>query len=106
MLDHRGWGEVGNGLVTHYSRPVLTVALPRRGTVTGMEMHEAQLRAMGSDAHVIVVGEARLLGDALARIQQLERRWSRFIETSEVCELNRRAGGDMEVSADTRRLVA
>ncbi len=69
-------------------------------------VHEARVRAMGSDAHIIVVGDdGELLATALARIAELEQRWSRFIDTSEVCELNRHHGSEVEVSADTRLLV-
>jgi FAD:protein FMN transferase len=60
---------------------------------------------MGSDAHVIVVGDSGLLDAARARIDQLESRWSRFRPDSEVCELTRRAGAAVAVSADTRLLV-
>jgi len=61
---------------------------------------------MGSDAHLVVVGGADdLIERALHRIDELERRWSRFIESSEVCELNRRAGRPVNVSADTVLLV-
>src|SRR5690242_2926 len=71
-----------------------------------METHDARIRAMGSDAHVIVVGGRGLLDAALARIDALEQRWSRFIESSEISELNRHTGDDIEVSAETRTLVA
>jgi FAD:protein FMN transferase len=61
---------------------------------------------MGSDAHVIVVGgPADGAERARARIDQLEQRWSRFIDESEVSILNRRAGELVEVSDDTRLLV-
>jgi FAD:protein FMN transferase len=60
---------------------------------------------MGSDAHVIVVGDGDLLVLARRRIEELEARWSRFRDDSEVCELARRAGEAVEVSADTRLLV-
>jgi thiamine biosynthesis lipoprotein len=66
---------------------------------------EARFRAMGSDAHVIVVGDADLITTARRRIEQLESRWSRFLPHSEVCELTRRAGEAVEVSADTLLLV-
>jgi thiamine biosynthesis lipoprotein len=69
-------------------------------------MSELEFRAMGSDAHVIVVGgpddgAAR----ARARIDELERRWSRFIDDSEISILNRQAGQFVAVSDDTRLLV-
>lgn len=70
-------------------------------------VHEARVRAMGSDAHVIVVADdGRLLDRALARVEQLEQRWSRFIDTSEVSRLNRRRGETVAVSPDTALLVA
>jgi FAD:protein FMN transferase len=61
---------------------------------------------MGSDAHLIVVGGAEhLLDDAQRRLGQLEQRWSRFIDSSEICELNRRAGQEVVVSTDTALLI-
>jgi FAD:protein FMN transferase len=60
---------------------------------------------MGSDAHVIVVGDGDLLLLARRRIEQLESRWSRFRPDSEVCALTRFAGEAVDVSADTRLLV-
>ena len=67
---------------------------------------ERRFRAMGTDGHVIVVGgPAHLADGAVARIDELERRWSRFIPTSEVSVLNARAGTPVLVSGDTRLLV-
>jgi thiamine biosynthesis lipoprotein len=63
---------------------------------------------MGSDAHVIVVaddGEAARLDAAVARIVQLELRWSRFLPHSEVSRLNAHAGSAVSVSPDTVLLV-
>jgi FAD:protein FMN transferase len=61
---------------------------------------------MGSDAHVIVVGADRAVLDAqVVRIAELEQRWSRFLDTSEISELNRHPGDEIVVSADTRLLV-
>lgn len=61
---------------------------------------------MGSDAHVIVVGgPAGLIGHAVKRIEELERRWSRFLPDSEVSQLNRWAGLPVAVSIDTITLV-
>jgi FAD:protein FMN transferase len=69
-------------------------------------VHEARFRAMGSDAHVIVVAhDASLVTRAEQRIDLLEQQWSRFIQTSEVSELNRHPGRDIPVGADTRLLV-
>ena len=68
-------------------------------------MHELRFRAMGSDVHVVVVGDHRLLDVVRMRIDDLERKWSRFIDTSEISRLNRRRGVPIAVSGDTFRLV-
>ncbi|MDQ1511511.1 MAG: ApbE family, partial [Actinomycetota bacterium] len=48
---------------------------------------------MGTDAQVIVVGgPPHLLQLAQDRIADLERRWSRFVDGSEISTLNRYAG--------------
>jgi thiamine biosynthesis lipoprotein len=62
---------------------------------------------MGTDAHVVVVGgPAGLEQHARNRIAELERRWSRFIEDSEISALNRYAGTPVKVSRETVELVA
>jgi thiamine biosynthesis lipoprotein len=62
---------------------------------------------MGTDADVIVVGAGDgAAARARARIDELEQRWSRFVETSEVSALNRDTGRWLEVSADTQLLVS
>src|SRR4051812_28924255 len=69
-------------------------------------MNDERFRAMGSDAHVIVVGgRPAALRRVRARIDQLEQRWSRFLDTSEVSALNRSAGTPIRVSPDTALLV-
>jgi thiamine biosynthesis lipoprotein len=61
---------------------------------------------MGSDAHVITVGgPASLALEAEHRIADLERRWSRFDERSEVHALTRHSGSPVVVSSETRELV-
>jgi len=61
---------------------------------------------MGADAHVIVVGgPASLAREAEHRIADLERRWSRFDDRSEVSALTRHAGSPVVVSSETRELV-
>lgn len=61
---------------------------------------------MGSDAHVIVVGGPDgLVEQAVRRIDELERRWSRFLDDSEISSLNRHAGTFVAVSPDTVLLV-
>ena len=68
---------------------------------------ERRFRAMGSDAHVIVVGDdaAALLDLAQRMIDQLEHRWSRFLLDSEVSLLNAAAGEPVMVTAETVLLV-
>jgi thiamine biosynthesis lipoprotein len=61
---------------------------------------------MGSAAHVVVVGgHAGLLDVAARRIEDLERRWSRFLPDSEISALNEHAGSFVRVSPDTIELV-
>ncbi|HEV7534855.1 MAG TPA: FAD:protein FMN transferase [Acidimicrobiia bacterium] len=61
---------------------------------------------MGSDAHVIVVGGPPGLADrARERIDELERRWSRFLPDSEISGLTRKAGVWVRLSTDSVLLV-
>ena len=68
---------------------------------------ERRFRAMGTDCHVVAVGPRcdDHVDLAIARIEELESRWSRFIEDSEVSKLNRADGTTVAVSRDTYRLV-
>jgi thiamine biosynthesis lipoprotein len=67
---------------------------------------ERRFHAMGTDAHVIVVdAPPDALDLAEARIEDLERRWSRFRADSEVSTLNRLAGTPVLVSGETALLV-
>ena len=61
---------------------------------------------MGSDVHVVVVG-GTVASLELARelIAELETRWSRFRDDSEVSLLNREAGRPVRVSGATLALV-
>ena len=70
---------------------------------------ERRFRAMGSDAHFIVFAaqrndESRLMGQAVGRVEELERRWSRFLPDSEINQLNRWAGHPVAVSAESAEL--
>jgi thiamine biosynthesis lipoprotein len=60
---------------------------------------------MGSDAHVVIVGDPVLLELAERRVADLEQRWSRFLPTSEVSRLNALAGTAVTVSPETALLV-
>lgn len=67
---------------------------------------ELRFRAMGSDAHVMVVGGTPGSADqARRRVDDLERKWSRFRPDSEISRLNAGAGSFIAVSGDTRLLV-
>jgi thiamine biosynthesis lipoprotein len=69
---------------------------------------EAEIRfpAMGSDAHVMIVGGSLALLDVARRyVEELEGRWSRFRPTSEISRMNDQAGRPVRVSADTLALV-
>lgn len=69
-------------------------------------VERASGRAMSCDVEVVVVGSSTMTArDALARIDLLESRWSRFRDDSELTRLNRSAGRPVAVSDDTRRLV-
>lgn len=58
--------------------------------VTTVETAEVRFRAMGTRCHVLVTGPggAGLLDLAVQRIDELERRWSRFRPDSEISRLN------------------
>ncbi len=62
---------------------------------------------MGTTAHIVVVGDqARALADhAVERLETLERRWSRFLPSSEVSRMNASAGEHVLVSRETLQLV-
>ncbi|MGZ4147898.1 MAG: FAD:protein FMN transferase [Actinomycetota bacterium] len=66
---------------------------------------EIRFRSMGCDAHVVVTGDRRLLDVARSRVDELDRRWSRFRPDSEITTLNVRRGIGHHVSDDTFRLV-
>lgn len=62
---------------------------------------------MGAAAHIVIVGGRReLLDVAVARIEQLEARWSRFRSTSEISAINAASGVPVIVSPDTLDIVA
>lgn len=68
---------------------------------------ETRFRAMGTDVQVAIVGgDASILQAGADRIRELEARWSRFLDTSEISALNRHAGHPLITSGDTFELVA
>ncbi|HMC52626.1 MAG TPA: FAD:protein FMN transferase [Acidimicrobiales bacterium] len=65
---------------------------------------------MGTEAHVIAVGDKERLEDVLRqatrRVEELEAKWSRFRPTSELSRLNAAAGRPVIVSPETFEAVA
>jgi thiamine biosynthesis lipoprotein len=68
--------------------------------------HDEMFAAMGTFCHVIVVGHPLLLGHARQRIEELERRWSRFLPDSDISRINAAAGAPVAVSAEAFLLVS
>jgi thiamine biosynthesis lipoprotein len=63
-------------------------------------------RAMGTDAHVVVVGgPLGLAQQARARVAELEARWSRFVPASDLARCNARPGAAVAVHDETIMLV-
>ncbi|HEX6425335.1 MAG TPA: FAD:protein FMN transferase [Acidimicrobiales bacterium] len=66
---------------------------------------EGHRRAMGSHGRIVVVADRGRAGDLVragwGRVDDLERRWSRFLPASEVSAVNRGAGRPVPVSAET-----
>lgn len=64
--------------------------------------------ALGTSCRVVVGGsadDARLAAAAADQVRQLERRWSRFLPDSEICQLNRQPDRLTIVSAATFDLI-
>ena len=69
-------------------------------------LQELRFRAMGTDAHLAVVGgDDAMLRDGEQHVRELEGLWSRFLDTSELSGLNRHAGSVVVVSPQTFELV-
>jgi thiamine biosynthesis lipoprotein len=76
-------------------------------TVELLTEYRRSLRVMGCSASITVVGgEPGLLDRAVARLADLEARWSRFREDSDITRVNRAAGRAVEVDAATVELVS
>ena len=60
---------------------------------------------MGTSVHVVVHGDPLLIDLAEQELRRLEGLWSRFLPTSEVSQLNQRAGSWVTVSPETVELV-
>lgn len=72
-----------------------------------MRTLERTVPVMGSAGHIVIVGgSAELLDQAVAELQELEQKWSRFLPGSEVSRFNR-AGDSLplfELSSETQLL--
>src|ERR1043166_7215245 len=67
---------------------------------------ESRFRAMGSMVHLVMVGGSRSLREtARERVEDLERKWSRFRPTSEISLMNQLAGRPVRVSPEATTLV-
>jgi len=66
---------------------------------------ERRWRAMGSEAHLVVIGRDHLLDEGMAEVDRLERLWSRFLADSDVSRMNAGAGTPVAVADDTLLLV-
>lgn len=67
---------------------------------------EARFPSMGGAAHVIVNGDEHLVDLARARLADLEARWTRFRDDSELSALNAAHGAAVIVSPETAEVVA
>jgi len=71
-----------------------------------MQLTALSFDAMGTNAHVIYGGDdPQHAALAMARVQQLEQLWSRFIASSEISKINAAAGDPVAASAETLVLV-
>ncbi|NNE72833.1 MAG: FAD:protein FMN transferase [Acidimicrobiales bacterium] len=68
-------------------------------------MHDQQFAAMGTSVRIISDGTAAAVERAVERVHDLERRWSRFLPTSEISATNDHAGHPTIVSPETFDLV-
>ena len=68
---------------------------------------EYRARAMGTDVQIVVPsGDEDVLGAAARRLDDLERRWSRFLPRSELTRLNSHPGVPVIVSIETFNVIA
>jgi FAD:protein FMN transferase len=70
-----------------------------------MTKHTDSFPCMGNTANIVVIGEQHLLQIARLRLADLENKWSRFIDTSEISIINTADGKEKYVSQDTITLV-
>ena len=67
-----------------------------------MEVGERRFRVMASECQLLALDASpAILDRARERLEHLERRWSRFIPTSDITRLNTNTGRSVQVDADT-----
>lgn len=75
--------------------------------MTTASIDETRFPVMGSKGHVMVLGGPRgAAASAERHLRHLEQLWTRFVPTSELNSINRCSGTAVEVSPETRDLVA
>lgn len=81
--------------------------MPIHPITTGVEHARGEYHAMSSTAHAVVVADRPepLLAHVGHRLDELERRWSRFRDDSEISGLNAAGGEARRCSPDTVTLV-
>ncbi|MBP7930358.1 MAG: FAD:protein FMN transferase [Acidimicrobiia bacterium] len=62
---------------------------------------QRRVPAMGSQAHLVIHGDPRLVDGAVDRLAQLEDLWSRFLPDSDISRINRAEGAPTRVAAET-----
>ena len=76
------------------------------GSASPLDRESFEFPAMGTTAHVVLLGAGAPDARTVERlVLDLERRWSRFLPTSELSELRALAGRPVSVSSDTLALV-
>ena len=71
-----------------------------------MQLTSLSFDAMGTNVHVIYGGaDPQHASLAIARVQELELLWSRFLPDSEVSQINRCRGEAVAASPETIELV-
>ena len=76
---------------------------PHTGALAGTDRLDTRFRAMGTDCHVVLLdGGHADLDAAVHHVRELESRWSRFLDSSDVSRLNHAGGEPVIVGGPTR----
>jgi thiamine biosynthesis lipoprotein len=78
-------------------------------TASGVSRRQIEFRALGSDVFVTLVGDDSTFSDIFTNVQQkiddFEKRFSRFLPTSELSLFNNSAGTSVNISHEFRRIL-